>query len=75
MREQIAGDELWPDDVKARTATGYFRVGPNRDILPDQADINRVETLTDYTDTTASVFLGLTVSCARCHDYKFDPIP
>ena len=38
-------------------------------------DINRVETLIDWVDTTGSVFLGLTVGCARCHDHKFDPIP
>ena len=38
-------------------------------------DINRVETLIDWVDTTGSVFLGLSVGCARCHDHKFDPIP
>src|SRR5262249_40497333 len=34
----------------------------------------RQEILNDMTDTAASVFLGLTVGCARCHDHKFDPI-
>lgn len=75
VKEQLAGDELWPDDSSARTGTGFFRVGPNRDMLFKVEDINRVEKLTDYVDTTSSVFLGLTVGCARCHDHKFDPIP
>src|SRR5882672_3377188 len=75
VKEQIAGDELWPDDADARSGTGYFRVGPNRDMLFKVDDINRIEKLTDYVDTTSGVFLGLTVGCARCHDHKFDPIP
>ncbi|MGH9662500.1 MAG: DUF1549 and DUF1553 domain-containing protein, partial [Bryobacteraceae bacterium] len=74
IREQIAGDEFWPEDPAAVTGTGFFCVGPSRDTSPDQADINREETLTDYVDTTASAFLGLTFGCARCHDHKFDPI-
>jgi Protein of unknown function (DUF1553)/Protein of unknown function (DUF1549)/Planctomycete cytochrome C len=74
-KEQIAGDELWPDSPEARTGTGYYRVGTNRDMLFKVEDLNRVEKLTDYVDTTSSVFLGLTVGCARCHDHKFDPIP
>ncbi len=74
-KEQIAGDELWPDDPQAKTGTGFFRVGTNRDMLFKVEDLNRVEKLTDYVDTTSSVFLGLTVGCARCHDHKFDPIP
>ncbi len=75
VKEQIAGDELFPDDPVAQSGTGYFTVGPNRDMLYKVEDINRIETLTDYVDTTSSVFLGLTVGCARCHDHKFDPIP
>ncbi len=74
VQEQIAGDEFWPDDPEARVGTGYFTVGTNRDMLYKVEDINRVEQLTDFVDTTSSVFLGLTVGCARCHDHKFDPI-
>ncbi len=74
-KEQIAADELYPDDPEARTGTGYYRVGTNRDMLFKVEDLNAFEKLTDYTDTTSSVFLGLTVGCARCHDHKFDPIP
>jgi len=74
-KEQLAADELWPEDPEAKTGTGYFRVGTNRDMLFKVEDLNRVEKLTDYVDTTSQVFLGLTVGCARCHDHKFDPIP
>lgn len=75
VKEQIAGDELWPEEPDARTGTGYYRVGANRDMLFKVEDLNRVEQLTDYVATTSEVFLGLTVGCARCHDHKFDPIP
>jgi hypothetical protein len=74
VKEQLAGDELF-EDPQQQQGTGYFVVGPNRDLLYKVEDINRVESLTDFTDTTASVFLGLTVGCARCHDHKYDPIP
>jgi len=74
VKEQLAGDELWPDDPEARTGTGYFRVGANRDMLFKVEELNAVERLTDAVDTTSTVFLGLTTGCARCHDHKFDPI-
>src|SRR5438309_1737291 len=67
--------ELYPDEPEARVGTGYYRVGPNRDMLFKVEDLNVIEKLTDYVDTTSQVFLGLTVGCARCHDHKFDPIP
>jgi hypothetical protein len=75
VKEQIAGDELYADDPVAMTGTGFYTVGPNRDMLFKVEDTNRAETLIDWVDTTGSVFLGLTVGCARCHDHKFDPIP
>ena len=74
-KEQIAADELYPDEPEARVGTGYFRVGTNRDMLFKVEDLNAVEKLTDYVATTSEVFLGMTVGCARCHDHKFDPIP
>jgi hypothetical protein len=75
VKEQIAGDELYPEDPKSQQGTGYFTVGTNRDMLYKVEDVNRIEQLTDFVDTTSSVFLGLTVACARCHDHKFDAIP
>ncbi|MDE0108136.1 MAG: DUF1549 and DUF1553 domain-containing protein [Bryobacterales bacterium] len=73
VQEQIAGDELWPSDPQARIATGFNRHYPdesNAAILMQR----RQEVLLDITDTVGSVFLGLTYSCAKCHDHKFDPI-
>ena len=73
IKEQIAGDEIF-EDPESQQGTGYYNVGPNRDMLYKVEDINRVESLTDFVDTTSGVFLGLTVGCARCHDHKYDPI-
>ncbi len=73
VKEQIAGDEIY-EEPAAQQGTGFFTVGPNRDMLFKVEDINRVETMTDFVDTTSGVFLGLTVACARCHDHKYDPI-
>jgi hypothetical protein len=73
IREQIAGDELWPGDPEALTATGFNLLGPDMVDSSDQVQ-RRLNTLNDMTDTAALVFLGLTVGCARCHDHKFEPI-
>jgi hypothetical protein len=72
--EQLAGDELFPEDVQARIATGFTLLGPDMTDSSNQAQ-RRQNTLDDMTDTTSLVFLGLTVGCARCHDHKFEPIP
>jgi Protein of unknown function (DUF1553)/Protein of unknown function (DUF1549)/Planctomycete cytochrome C len=73
IREQIAGDELWPEDAEAITATGFHLLGPDMVDSSDQIQ-RRHNTLNDMTDTTALVFLGLTFGCARCHDHKFEPL-
>ncbi len=73
VREQLAGDDLFPGDPEALIATGYLRHGIyewNARDVRGQWDI----ILNDLTDTTGDVFLGLGVQCARCHDHKFDPI-
>ncbi len=73
LTEQLAGDELDPDDIELRVATGYLRMGTyeyNQRNVPGQW----AEILNDITDVTGEVFLGLSIGCARCHDHKFDPI-
>ncbi|MCA1595656.1 MAG: PSD1 and planctomycete cytochrome C domain-containing protein, partial [Chloroflexi bacterium] len=72
LKEQIAGDELCPDDPEALIATGYLACGP-QDIVMQNAK-NRADELDDLVATTGSAFLGLTTGCARCHDHKYDPI-
>jgi hypothetical protein len=74
VKEQLAGDELYPDDPAALTATGFNVLGPDMTDSSDQPQ-RRQNTLNDMTDTAGLVFLGMTVACARCHDHKFEPIP
>ncbi len=74
IQEQVAGDELWPNDPDAVTATALYCVGP---ALTESAMVSNqleYEWLTDATDTTGAAFLGLTFGCARCHDHKYDPL-
>jgi hypothetical protein len=73
VQEQIAGDELWPNDLQARVATAFSRHYPdesNARVLEQR----RQEILDDITDTVGATFMGLTYGCARCHNHKFDPI-
>jgi cytochrome c553 len=73
---QLAGDEVQPDDPSALIATGFARSGP-REVVGGNIDpvVRRQSELTEVTGTVGSVFLGLTVACARCHDHKFDALP
>ncbi len=73
VKEQLAGDELFPGDADALIATGYLRHYPY-EYNAVNCEQRRQETLNDITDTTAAAFLGITLGCARCHDHKFDPI-
>jgi hypothetical protein len=76
VRLQIAGD--LSGEREDATATGFFALGPTYKSDgedPDSVAQAKGETLDDRVDTLSRAFLGLTVSCARCHDHKFDPIP
>jgi len=73
VKEQLAGDELAPNDKQALIATGFLAGYPDnynsRDLVQRKYQIT-----TDMTDTVGQVFLAQTVGCARCHDHKFDRI-
>ena len=72
--EQLAGDLLPEPTSSNRIASGFNR---NHGINFEGgafAEEFRVEYVVDRVHTTATVFMGLTMKCARCHDHKFDPI-
>ena len=73
VREQIAGDELYPGDGDAITATGFWRLGVYEHNQRD-ARSHWTLILNEMTDVVGEAFLGLSIGCARCHDHKFDPI-
>jgi mono/diheme cytochrome c family protein len=80
LREQIAGDVLWPQDPDAVVATGFLAAGPwdfvgqvetRSDELRRSA---RALDLDDMVTQVMSASVGITVNCARCHDHKLDPV-
>ncbi len=73
VREQIAGDELYPNDLNAKVAVGFNRHFTDESNQP-VIELRRQETLNDITDTVGAVFMAMTYGCAKCHDHKFDPI-
>src|SRR5262249_47681873 len=64
-----------PPDAAAKPlpATGFSRLGPWDDEPADPKE-DRFDQLDDMVSTTAQVFLGLTLGCARCHNHKFEPL-
>lgn len=73
ISEQIAGDELDPQNPDALTATGYWRLYLYEYNQRD-ARTHWQAILDELTDVTGEVFLGFSIGCAKCHDHKFDPI-
>ncbi|MBC7815615.1 MAG: PSD1 domain-containing protein [Planctomycetaceae bacterium] len=82
IREQLAGDELvdgaptTPAEADMLIATGFLRLGQwdsTASIFQEEVRL-RAEQMADLTNTTASAFLGLTISCCQCHDHKYDPL-
>ncbi|HEU0119823.1 MAG TPA: PSD1 and planctomycete cytochrome C domain-containing protein [Bryobacteraceae bacterium] len=78
MRQQVAGDLLPPppgQDVNTEgiIATGFLALGPK--LVAEQDKVKMFYDIVDeQIDVAGKAFLGLTISCARCHDHKFDPI-
>ena len=72
--EQLAGDMLPSATLDQKIATGFnrnHRGNGEGGIIPEEY---AVEYVVDRVDTTATVWLGLTLQCARCHSHKFDPV-
>ncbi len=72
--EQLAGDLLPDPTPEQLLATGFHRnhmINFEGGAVPEEY---RVQYVFDRTDTTATVWMGLTAGCAKCHDHKFDPV-
>ncbi len=69
-----AGDLLPNATMEQKIATAFnrnHRINAEGGIVPEEY---RVEYVVDRVDTTSTVFIGLTMACARCHDHKYDPL-
>ena len=89
VQEQIAGDELFPNNMdlegfydlspeklehmEARVGTTLYTFGPEIGESHLDAELLRYERLTDAVNVTSAAFMGITLECSRCHNHKFDP--
>ena len=75
VREQIAGDEISPDDPEGLIAVGFLRQGPWELTSMEVPRVARQRFLDDVTNSVGETFLAHSLQCAKCHDHKFDPVP
>jgi len=71
--EQIAGDLLPDATLDQKVATGFHRTVTCNVEAGVSPEGNRVDQVIDRVNTTATVWLGITLECAQCHDHKYDP--
>jgi mono/diheme cytochrome c family protein len=71
---QLAGDLLPNPTPEQQLATAFLRNHPINGEGGRIAEENRVDYVMDMTETTGTVWLGLTLNCCRCHDHKYDPL-
>ena len=74
VMEQLAGDELRPDDPEAKIATGMLRMGPWGTQMIPQKEARQIY-LDDLVHNVGQSFLSMPMRCCKCHDHKFDPMP
>ena len=75
VREQIAGDEISPEDPEHLVAVGFLRQGPWELTSMEVPRVARQRFLDDVTNSVGETFLAHSLQCAKCHDHKFDPVP
>lgn len=66
LREMLAADELYPNDLDRLRATGY--------LARQYFIFNRTTWMDETVEHTSKSMLGLTLNCAKCHDHKYDPL-
>ncbi|MGH7185036.1 MAG: DUF1553 domain-containing protein [Pseudomonadota bacterium] len=63
-----------PADLNRLIATGYLRLGPWDSMNDKDKVVDHDQRMTDLVNTTGQAFLGLTMTCSKCHNHKYDPI-
>ena len=73
-KEQLAGDEIDPENPENIIATGFLRMGPWEHTAMSPADETRQGYIDDTINIVGQTFLSTTMRCFKCHDHKFDPL-